>query len=74
MHAARRRGEDRQGRNARELPLDVALIAQLHRQLRDWGRPMPTHDLWMAALVVQHDLVLCMSDRHFRQAPQLVTC
>ena len=48
--------------------------AQLHRQLRDNGRPIPTNDLWIAALAVQHDLVLCTSDRHFRQIPQLVIC
>ena len=48
--------------------------AQLHRQLRDGGRPIPTNDLWIAALAVQHDLVLCTSDRHFRQIPQLVIC
>ena len=48
--------------------------AQLHRQLRGDGRPIPTNDLWIAALAVQHDLVLCTSDRHFRQIPQLVIC
>ena len=48
--------------------------AQLHRQLRDGGRPIPTNDLWIAALAVQHDLVLCTSDRHFRQIPQLAIC
>ena len=47
---------------------------QLHRQLRDDGRTIPTNDLWIAALAVQHDLVLCTSDRHFRQIPQLVIC
>ena len=48
--------------------------AQLHRELRGQGSPIPTNDLWIAALVVQHDLVLCTSDRHFHQIPQLVTC
>ena len=48
--------------------------AQLHRQLRYDGRPIPTNDLWIAALAVQHDLVLCTSDRHFRQISQLVLC
>ena len=48
--------------------------AQLHRHLRSDGRPIPTNDLWIAALAVQHDLVLCTSDSHFRQIPQLVTC
>ena len=48
--------------------------AQLHLQLRDKGRPIPTNDLWIASLSVQHSLVLCTSDRHFRQLPQVVTC
>lgn len=48
--------------------------AELHRQLRDDGRPIPTNDLWIAALAVQHHLVLCTSDRHFRPIPQLVLC
>ena len=48
--------------------------AQLYLQLRDKGTPIPTNDLWIAALAVQHDLVLCTSDRHFRQLPQVVTC
>ena len=48
--------------------------AQLFLQLRDKGTPIPTNDLWIAALAVQHDLVLCTSDRHFRQLPQVVTC
>ena len=48
--------------------------AQLFLQLRDKGTPIPTNDLWIASLAVQHDLVLCTSDRHFRQLPQVVTC
>ena len=48
--------------------------AQLHLQLRNKRARIPTNDLWIAAMVVQHDLVLCSSDRHFRQLPQVVTC
>lgn len=48
--------------------------AQLHLQLRNKGARTPTNDLWIAAMAVQHDLVLCSSDRHFRQLPQVVTC
>ena len=48
--------------------------AQLHLQLRNKGATIPTNDLWIASLVVQHSLVLCTSDRHFRQLPQVVTC
>ena len=48
--------------------------AQLHLQLRNKGARIPTNDLWIAAMVVQHDLILCTSDRHFRRFPQVVTC
>ena len=48
--------------------------AQLYLQLRGKGTPIPTNDLWIASLAVQHDLVVCTSDRHFRQLPQVVTC
>ena len=48
--------------------------AQLHLQLRNKGASIPTNDLWIASLVIQHHLVLCTSDRHFRQLPQVVTC
>ena len=48
--------------------------AQLHLQLRNQGVRIPTNDLWIASLVVQQDLVLCTSDRHFRHLPQVVTC
>lgn len=48
--------------------------AQLHFQLRAKGVAIPTNDLWIASLVVQHDLILCTSDNHFRQLPQVATC
>ena len=48
--------------------------AQLHPQLRRQGTAIPTNDLRIAALVVQHDLILCASDRHFRRLSQVVTC
>jgi tRNA(fMet)-specific endonuclease VapC len=42
------------------------------RQLRRQGTPIPTNDLWIGALVLQHDLVLCARDRHFDHLPQIV--
>lgn len=45
--------------------------AGLYRQLRQQGTPIPTNDLWIAALVVEHDLFLCSRDEHFRHLPQL---
>ncbi len=47
--------------------------AAVYRQLRAQGTPIPTNDMWIAALVLQHGLVLFHRDRHFRQLPQLAT-
>ncbi len=48
--------------------------ARLYWHLRAKGLALPTNDLWIASLAVQHDLVLCTSDSHFDQLPQVVTC
>ncbi len=45
--------------------------AALYRQLRRQGTPIPTNDLWIAALVLQHDLVLSTRDEHFARLPQI---
>lgn len=45
--------------------------ARLFVQLRKQGTPIPTNDLWIASLVVQHDLTLDSRDRHFEHLPQL---
>lgn len=45
--------------------------AAVYRQLRRQGTPIPTHDVWIAALVLQHDLVLHSRDRHFDHLPQI---
>jgi tRNA(fMet)-specific endonuclease VapC len=43
----------------------------LFRQLRRQGTPIPTNDLWIAAVVVEHSLALCSRDGHFQVLPQL---
>jgi tRNA(fMet)-specific endonuclease VapC len=45
--------------------------ARLFQQLRRQGTPIPTNDLWIAALVVQHQLLLCARDMHFDHLPQI---
>jgi tRNA(fMet)-specific endonuclease VapC len=45
--------------------------AAVFRQLRQQGTPIPTNDMWIAALVLQHGLVLCARDSHFDHLPQL---
>jgi tRNA(fMet)-specific endonuclease VapC len=46
--------------------------ARLFQQLRQQATPIPTNDIWIAALVLQHDLPLYARDRHFDFLPQLV--
>lgn len=46
--------------------------ASVYRQLRKQGTPIPTNDMWIAALVLQHSLTLCARDAHFDNLAQLV--
>ncbi|OGQ04588.1 MAG: hypothetical protein A3F82_11110 [Deltaproteobacteria bacterium RIFCSPLOWO2_12_FULL_44_12] len=46
--------------------------ARLFNQLKRQGTPIPTNDLWLAALTIQHDLQLFTRDKHFEQIPQLL--
>lgn len=41
-------------------------------QLKRAGTPVPDNDLWIAALVLEHDLVLITRDRHFERIPQVI--
>jgi len=45
--------------------------AAIYRQLRKQGTPIPTSDMWIAALTLQHSLTLCDGDAHFDALPQL---
>ena len=45
--------------------------ANVYRQLRKQGTPIPTNDMWIAALVLEHSLVLFARDAHFDVLPQL---
>lgn len=47
------------------------VYAEVFTQLRAAGTPIPTNDLWIAALVIQHDLVLFSRDCHFDVLPQI---
>jgi len=45
----------------------AALVVQLRKQ----GTPIPTNDIWIAALCLEHDLIFCTSDENFSHIPQL---
>jgi len=47
------------------------VYGELFAQLRANGTPIPTNDLWIAALSVQHSLPLCTRDEHFSALPQI---
>lgn len=45
--------------------------AEVYAQLRKQGTPIPTNDMWIAALVLEHDATLYARDAHFDHLPQL---
>jgi tRNA(fMet)-specific endonuclease VapC len=56
------------------LPLDegtTRAYATLYVYLRRAGKPIPTNDLWIAALAYQHSVPLLTQDAHFQHLPQL---
>ena len=46
--------------------------ANVYRQLRKQGTPIPTNDMWIAALVLQYSLVLFARNAHFDALPQVI--
>ncbi|HET6585577.1 MAG TPA: type II toxin-antitoxin system VapC family toxin, partial [Nannocystaceae bacterium] len=45
--------------------------ARTYAYLRRAGTPIPTNDLWIAALALQHGALLFTRDHHFDALPQL---
>jgi tRNA(fMet)-specific endonuclease VapC len=45
--------------------------ARIWLQLRRQGTPIPTNDVWIAALALQHNLALFSRDGHFDHLAQL---
>ena len=56
------------------LPYDAA-TARVYGSIRDAlrrnDRPIPDNDVWIAAIAVQHDLVLVSRDSHFEHVDDL---
>ena len=42
-------------------------------QLQREGRPIPDNDIWIAAIAMQHDLILVTRDSHFDEVESLQT-
>ncbi len=45
--------------------------AQVHDRLRRRGKPIPTNDLWIAAIALEQGLVLYTRDPHFKNVAGL---
>jgi tRNA(fMet)-specific endonuclease VapC len=58
----------------RVLPIDeqtTGHYAQIRSELKKAGKPIPSNDLWIAALCRQHRLPLMSQDGHFDAVPGL---
>ena len=47
------------------------IYGDLQTALRRKGRPIPTNDIWIAALALQHGLPLLTRDAHFKEVDGL---
>ncbi len=49
----------------------TSLYAVIYRQLKQQGTPIPTNDVWIASLALEHHVPLYTRDAHFDRIPQL---
>lgn len=47
--------------------------AVIYASLKRAGHPIPTNDMWIAALAMQHGAELLTMDDHFTHVPQIIT-
>lgn len=45
--------------------------AAIYARLRKAGTPIPTNDIWIAAIAIEHSLVLYSRDAHFELIPSI---
>ncbi len=57
-----------------DVDMDTAeRYAIIMRTLRSQGTPIPTNDIWTAALAWQHGYRILTRDKHFQNIPQVIT-
>jgi tRNA(fMet)-specific endonuclease VapC len=44
----------------------------IKHMLKEKGKPLPENDIWIAALAIQHNLILITRDTHFDQVDGLI--
>lgn len=56
-----------------DIDLDTAdRYALISTTLRQQGTPVPTNDVWLAALAWQHGYKILTLDEHFKKIPQVI--
>jgi tRNA(fMet)-specific endonuclease VapC len=48
------------------------LFGEISADLFKKGKPIPTNDIWIAATIIQYDLVLISRDKHFYEIDNLI--
>ena len=48
--------------------------ARIYLQLKKKGQPIPTNDLWIAAIALQHGYAIFTYDKHFTAIDNLISC
>ena len=49
----------------------AASYAEIHKDLKSRGKTIPTNDLWIAAIAIEHGLALYTRDAHFKSVAGL---
>ena len=49
----------------------ASFYADIFRQLRSQGTPVPDNDMWIASCAMETGATICTSDRHFNVIPLL---
>jgi predicted nucleic acid-binding protein len=53
-----------------EIPLDTAAAySEIRQTLKERATPIPSNDVWIAALARQHNLSILSTDPHFDRVP-----
>ncbi len=52
-------------------PITARTYAEIRKELKAAGRPIPENDIWIAALARQHDLPVVSRDSHFDHVKKL---
>jgi len=46
--------------------------AQIYKNLRNKGKPIPTNDMWIAATILEYSLDLYSNDNHFDEIDSII--